>query len=495
MNEVSRKLSQVATGGALWLSLSISIAKVSSILGQLVLGFILDVATFGIIAIAIVAIQLAAVLQYDGIGKLAVQRPHVPPFLYKRVAIIIGTTSGILVALLGLLFSILYEESELIWFIALIAIANPVISLLSLYSSQAALLGRFVDISVADSAYSLVYTFALIMLAIAGVGALSMAIAFLLGWAAKYAFYRIRYGNLQKRQEDVSRQAIDIKPLIWILPAGFLFALAQQLDYLVLAGILSNEEVGYYYFGFMLTASLGRLISQGAASTLLPLFSLIGNDLDRLSRAAERTNRVISFAAGILSLCILVTVGPLVEVLWGQKWQPAVAIATVMAVSLPYTLLITASTAVLESQAKWKWRFILQVFDVASVGCAAGAGALLAGLEGAAYAVGSQRILTGLLYFFLGTCALNWPLTRSLSGAAQAVLPFTAVALAFLLWPLGNVPAAGSILSLAVAVGLAVATCLVFVAVTYVFARPALLETFNLAWPRLSKLRFVRRKG
>ena len=87
----------------------------------------------------------------------------------------------------------------------------------------------------------------------------------------------------------------------WLIVTAFLTGLAQQGDYFVLGRAISAESLGYYYFGFQLTANVGQLLAQGVGSTLFPIFTAMKGDLHALKHAFLRASSVIHFACSTLS--------------------------------------------------------------------------------------------------------------------------------------------------------------------------------------------------
>src|SRR5262249_8880550 len=140
----------------------------------------------------------------------------------------------------------------------------------------------------------------------------------------------------------------------WLIVTGFLTGLSQQGDYFVLGRIVSPEALGYYYFGFQLTANVGQLLAQGIGNTLFPIFTAMKKDAQALGRAFLRSGSVIHFICSLLCLGI-VGFGPwLIHVIWRGKWDPAIVTAVAMAISLPMRMLSPLAAATLDSFGKWR---------------------------------------------------------------------------------------------------------------------------------------------
>jgi len=77
--------------------------------------------------------------------------------------------------------------------------------------------------------------------------------------------------------------------------------------YFVLGRAISAESLGYYYFGFQLTANIGQLLAQGIGNTLFPIFTAMKQDRGALNRAFLRASSVIHFACSVLCLGVVVS--------------------------------------------------------------------------------------------------------------------------------------------------------------------------------------------
>jgi O-antigen/teichoic acid export membrane protein len=272
--------------------------------------------------------------------------------------------------------------------------------------------------------------------------------------------------------------------LRWIITSAFLFALGMNGDYLVLGRMLQSQELGYYFFGFMLITNVTILLASGINQTLLPIFSRLKNDLPALQRQVLMSSGAITLLACVLSICLIGFGAVMVHLIWGGKWDGAIVVVLSVAAIQPVRLTATMGGVVLEAQGAWSLRLTTLVFDGVLILICSAVGAWLGGLFGAAIAVAVQRALTGLVTFPIGVRRIGIGWRRIGVFWLRCLGPYVVIVVAlFLLAPERHANAETSAIVLRAALETAGAVA-VFLAANMVFNRSLLKAMAGMIRPR-----------
>lgn len=206
-----------------------------------------------------------------------------------------------------------------------------------------------------------------------------------------------------------------------------------NLDRLMVARFLGPSAAGYYYMASQIALKPAALLGPFTARTLLPLLSRIRGDRTRTAYSYLRTISLLSFSAAIVYTLLFGLATPLVALVLGPAWGPAVAPLRFLAAAGFLMVLGNALgnlTLALGRAGTGFW--VVVVVLVARLGAiAVGAPFGLVGVAAALFAVtAASLVLDGLLpKVWLGirirelVRAGGWTLPASLvSGAAMVGL-------------------------------------------------------------------------
>jgi O-antigen/teichoic acid export membrane protein len=417
-----------ATSGMIWMSISVLLTKAMLFLMQFVLGFILDARDYSVFAIVSVALTFVVGLQNSGAAKVLVQRQEQYGSLvkdYTDFSLYMGLIGACVLVGLGFVFGQFYRNNQLVYVIALSALAVPTTSLISIQVSRLSIDLRFREMCYIDFTVALVQVAVVIGSALLGAHYYSIAIGLVASTLLRYALNRrimptvsASFGLPWARFTSI------LGNVKWLIATAFLSGLSQQGDYFVLGRVFKPELLGYYYFGFQLTANVGQLLAQGIGSTLFPIFTAMKHDAKALSRAFLRSGSVINFACGILCLGVIGFAPWAMHFIWRGKWDMAIVTTVAIATTLPIRMLSPLGAVTIDSFARWKLRTGLLILDACTMMAAALIGAHIAGLTGASIAVASQRLLGGLIDFSCAVRVIGGRASDIVKFVAKAFLPF-----------------------------------------------------------------------
>jgi PST family polysaccharide transporter len=499
-NKSSKGLGSVAAKGMLWMSVSVILSKIAAFLSQWGVAYFLEPEDFGLYALAIAITPFTSGFLDSGIGKLIVQRKRefnelaVPSLHLSIILSLFGCT---ILLILGYLFVGFYDEPELLTLIAILTIGNPFYSASAVYKAKINADLKFRQISLVDILHAISYSSLLFGLAYFGAGPYSFVVALAATRIILFIMYYYLCGSLRgKGHTSIDKIKEIIKDLKWIIVGAFLLSLAVRGDYFVLGFSLDPAALGYYYFGFLITASFGLLLSQGVQGVLMPVFSSMQDNLTQMRKGLMRSSSTIILFCGALCIVLVVGLPRLIDILWSGKWNEAIYISVLMALSLPIRIVAALGRSVLEAKGSWQARTIFLAFDAVTLLIAAFLGAYLNGLQGAAISVALHRVTFGIAIFIRGLYELETGVIAAINYIYIKSSPFLFVAFALLYFEFVDLsPQAGFTWNeFFYLTQVLVVSLLIFILLSFIFNKEGVMETIKLTEKIKTKLTNKRQK-
>ncbi|MFC3608563.1 oligosaccharide flippase family protein [Stutzerimonas tarimensis] len=384
-----------------WMGLAVAVTKASTLITQIILGYLLAVSEYGQYAYIVGALALVSGFADTGINKFLIKEQERLSFYLssaRYVAFLFACIGG------GLLIGyFLYSKTygDVFVAMALIAIFLPCNALAQIYKAKLAIQLDFSYISKVDMLNSALYSFCLVFSASVGMGVVSFGIAL----AASYLFMLLMYRGRSKKNslpvgENKSGVLVLIKELRWLILTTFFMGLALRGDYLVLGFMIDQEALGYYFFAFMLVANIGLVMAQGINNVFMPY--LVRHEGDDAAQELMFVQKSIMFilVTSLMSIGFILFGKDAIAWVWQGKWESAAIFAGLFSITLPLKMLAPAAYALLESKGYWREKFWLIFMDAISVLLAVSIGAQLGGVFGAAYALALQRGVVGVVIYW-----------------------------------------------------------------------------------------------
>jgi O-antigen/teichoic acid export membrane protein len=417
---------------------------VLSLVAGVLLAHLVPPAEFGRVAVAIVVSEVALALANQGIGSVLVQRraldrEHVESA--ALLALLVGAALTLLTFfLVPLATTPLFGEPTT----ELFQLFSPAFLIAAVGVVPLSMLERelnFSRISVIEITTVLVSAVTSVGLAIAGLGAEAYVLGSVTGltvWAVLLLVFGPRvFPRWHRRQiREVAHFG---------LPAG-LASMAMvgygNVDYAVLGAMLSPAEVGFYYRAFTLGVQYETKISNIVARLALPVYSRT-ESLDHLRNVRSRVVR-LNAAVVFPMLTLFIAVAPeLVPWLFGERWEPAVLPAQILAVAGMARMINNGTPALVLAAGRPRALLAFNLYRLVAL-AAVVVVAVPYGLTAICVAVASFQVITlvGSYRFMLGRL-VGVPL-RQLLGDVRGALAASVILLAAAL-PLTRVLSEGSL--------------------------------------------------
>ncbi|MDY7104944.1 MAG: lipopolysaccharide biosynthesis protein, partial [Actinomycetota bacterium] len=162
-------------------------------------------------------------------------------------------------------------------------------------------------------------------MALAGAGAWSLATGMIAG-AAINASFVLRYAPFIPRfgwDRQVAREMLAFgAPLAGT--ALIEFSLLNA-DYLIVSAILGTEAVGVYLLAFNISSWPSTVLSQAIRKVSISSFAKLADDNEALQRGFARSFAMLATLTILVCMGLSVLAEPVVDVIYGIRWQEAAA--------------------------------------------------------------------------------------------------------------------------------------------------------------------------
>jgi PST family polysaccharide transporter len=276
----------------------------------------------------------------------------------------------------------------------------------------------------------------------------------------------------------------------WVMLTSFAGILAMNGDYLAISFLQTKETLGFYYFGYQLSFSLAALFTNGVDAVMMPAFSRLDYDQERQKIAFFKAVRILMLGTTLACFALVLGASSMVHGLWGGKWDRAIPVIQLLALSLPFKLVIPLCRSLLEGRGEWRLVATLLLADGIGTILAGGIGAWLGGLIAIAAIVSGYNLMFGLMFCGVVTKRIGGQLTDMF---APMLSTFAFGSLALILT--GVLMYVASINSSDVwqAVGLVAVYSMLYLGLTRFFLKDSVAEMVGLVRQQVSGLSFVKR--
>ena len=333
--EAGQKVSKKTARGLVWNFLAYGIGRLVVLLTTSILARILAKSEFGLVAVAVVALNYLSVIKDLGLGVALIQRKGD----IDEVSDTVFTTN----LALGLLLSVLifpiapwvaayFKDPAIIPVLRWMGLSFLLNALGNVHINR---LMRNLDYQrkmVPDLGNSLVRALVSIGLALAGAGVWSLVFGQLAGtlasvvlvwvvlpWRPHLKFDRGVAGGLMKFGAAITADDI-------------INQITDNIDYVIVGRLFGLVPLSIYTLAYRLPEMLliGNLWIMGGV--LFPAFSLIQDRPDELRRGFLASIRIVELISLPLGLGLLIAAEPIVRVVFGDQWLEAIPVLRVLAI-------------------------------------------------------------------------------------------------------------------------------------------------------------------
>ena len=318
--------------GSAWISAARIIVNALAALSTIVLATYLSPADFGIVALGTTLLAIVSSVTELSLAQ-ALVRHSAPVTSHFNTVWTLNAARGLILFILfaasGYPVAILYEEPRLTEIMVILGLS---VFIGSLTNPRRIMLQR-----------SLVFwqEFVLnVSQKLAGVvAAITIAAIYHSYWALVIGALVTQIVNVA-----VSYMAVPFRPSIsfrhirelfsfsgWLTAAQIINTLNWRFDYLLVGKMLGSSALGQYTVGSNLAMLPTRETIAPLTLTMFPAFSSIANDAKRLAAAYQRGQAFITAVAFPIGIGAALIADPLVRLMMGEKWIPAIFVIQALA--------------------------------------------------------------------------------------------------------------------------------------------------------------------
>lgn len=375
-------LSARTSRGFAWMLAQTVGSKLAGLVGQVFLARLLLPRDYGLIAICYVATSLPTVLRQTGVPQILVQKGD--RFgQWANAAFWMELSMGLLTSLLVLVAAPVaawaYHTPALAGLMAVIAPSAALGALSSVPSAKLNHDLRFRELALIGAAYNLLAAGLSVFCAWLGFGAYSFVIPLPVCTALRAAAFwwlapaRIRW-DLQLHRWWA--MAADSGRL---MVGGLCYLVQVQADNLALSIWHTKATVGHYFFANNLSGQILQILAFNLGNVLFPVLSTLKDDLARQASAFFRAARALALAGVPICAAEAVLARPVILVVFGVKWLPAVPILQVAALAAAVNLSGSPSSNLIQAQGRFHLGMVWSIVSVVIFTVLVFAGAFLGG--------------------------------------------------------------------------------------------------------------------
>jgi PST family polysaccharide transporter len=337
MTDLNRKSIQ----GFGWAGLSQVVKLAVQVIGVFVLSKFLLPKDYGLVALASVILGAASIFREFGTIPFIIQREIVEPDLLDSIFwlnIFIGVSLSALIGLFTPLIALWFHEPDLVGVLWALLIIFP---LASVGSVQQALLEKesfFKILAKIEISTSIIGLVAAIFVANIGWGVYSLILQnFITTFLSVVSLWVISDWRPSIRLSKNKILSI-FKFSSNLVGFNMFNYLMRNADSFIIGRLLGTVDLGYYSMAYKLMLLPVQNISSVISRALLPVFSILQNDKNRLAKAYLRVMIVIVFFTAPITFGFLALCKPLVLIILGSKWE---SITDILFLLIPVGLLQT----------------------------------------------------------------------------------------------------------------------------------------------------------
>ncbi|WP_187254465.1 lipopolysaccharide biosynthesis protein [Alkalicoccus halolimnae] len=354
MASVSKK--KVVTG-VKWTALNTLINAIVQPVYRIFLAILLLPGEFAYIAVVMLIVGFARLLNNMGLGEAIVQRDDISSRQVSSVFFFNFLITVILSALLYFLSPLIadyYTLPDLTTYINILIITVFFYGVTSVFRFYLQREFQFKFIAVSQIVKNLIDLAVGLTLVLLGFGVLG----FVIGLTAASAINGLLmlYGavRITKLPLHLRMSWADVAPLlefsIYVSAKKALTYVTHRVDEIVIGGTLSPEVLGAYFLGKDMLLNLQTVLTMAYSQILLPLFSRLKHDTQKLKETYYQINYYIALITIPMFVGISLTAHLWVLAIFGQEWERSIIVFQVLPIAMIFlTLTANVSTSLLYS--------------------------------------------------------------------------------------------------------------------------------------------------
>lgn len=462
-----------------------AVARVLSLLNQLLLVLFLKPADFGLVGLTYSLTAVATAAVNIGLDDVVLQRrPALRLWAGSLfwISLALSTAAAIVVASVSPIFAHIYDAPHIVGLTGLIALSMPIGALSIVPATILRAQLRFSLVALYTGLELAAQVLMTVCLAWMGFGAWSIIIPLPILVTVRAIVYWniVGYVSLNPR---FRRWRFLFRNASASSVTRMLSALVSQGDYLIL-GLLANKSVvGIYYFAFRLSAQPLWVLAGNFAGVLFPAFTRMNRDPERQRSATLRAVTNLSFLVMPVAFLQSAVAPAMMAMFFSHEWAPSVPIVQILSIGLAFDALSWTAETLLRARGEFRRSMQYALIQTPVFFMLITPGAWLGGATGTALAVALYYALTQPVYVCITL--------RRVGLSVKDILPLylTPTLLSGIAFGLGYLVSTMVSAPLLSVIVCATVGCTVYALLMLIFARSAWVELRTSVLTAISRLR------
>jgi len=335
VHEEGAQIGRRTAHGIIWNFLAYGLGRIVVLITTAILARVLSKTEFGLVAVAIVAINYLSVIKDLGLGVALIQRKgdvEEAADTVFTVNLIIGGVMSLLVFPLAPLIATYFREPAVIPVLRWMGLTFLLNALASVHINR---LMRELDYRrkfIPDMGSSIIKGLVSIGMAFAGFGVWSLVFGQLLGTLASVILVWIILPWRPRLSFNPRIASGLMKFGLVITVDDILNQITDNIDYVIVGRMFGVVPLSIYTLAYRLPEMLliGNLWIMGGV--MFPAFSRVQDKPDELRRGFLASIRVVQMIALPISIGLFIAADPIVRVVFGDQWLEVIPVLRVLAI-------------------------------------------------------------------------------------------------------------------------------------------------------------------
>jgi PST family polysaccharide transporter len=346
--------------GVFWTAVQRYSGYIVQLIVTMILARLLVPEDFGIIAIAIVLIQFLNIFTSMGIGSAIIQSRDLSERdlnMLFSFTVYVGSLLFVLFFFASYWISSFYGKYILVLICQILSVNLFFIALNVVPNALITKNKRFKFITKRTLSLQIISGILSIAAACMGMGIHSLLIAPVFTSIGVFVINFRQYPQKFYAKVDLTA----LKKIFSFSAYQFLFSLinyfSRNLDKLIIGKYLSLFDLGFYEKSYRLMLLPLDSITSVITFVIHPILSALQNEKEKL---ANHYNKIIKLLATIsfpLGILLYFSAAEIIRIVFGGQWDNAIPVFRILALSLPFQMILTSNGGIYQAAGKTNWMF------------------------------------------------------------------------------------------------------------------------------------------
>jgi teichuronic acid exporter len=404
------KTNKLLRKGLLWSTIEVLVKRVFDFFVKLVLARLLFPEEFGIVGMAAVFTSFIQVVSEMGIGSALIQRKKVN---LKEIHFQTVFWFGLIwsVVLYTLVYFVItplvasfYQEDILLKVIPILSLPILISPINSINKAQLMRELNFKKLAVVNNISSILAGVGAIVLAFNNFGIWSLVFNVVVPFFVGVPLLFLATKWIPRFEWDTEAFKEIFNFGIFTFGTAIIINIAANIDYLIIGKLVNASALGAYTLAFMLTGLVSSQLTSMINRVMFPFYSSIQTDIAKVKGYYLKVVGYYAVLIYPIMLALIVLAGPILSILFGDKWVDTKVPLRILAVAVLINVLTSSYNLLFRSMGrpKLEMKTLLFILVFATLP-AVTIGGYYYGTRGVAYGI----LISAIINFFVVMTLLN----------------------------------------------------------------------------------------